>query len=81
MIGQKWCIQRRAAAAAAVARTGASRVERRGGRIARRWLKLPHLLHVYTKLYQYFMRIYASYREGLHFPILKIRNTWFWYNE
>lgn len=36
----------------------------RGARVAAagRWLKLPHLLHVYTKLYQYFMRIYTSHR-------------------
>lgn len=46
---------------------GAKRPPRAG-----RWLKLPHLLHVYTKLYQYFMRIYTSYRDALHFAILKI---------
>lgn len=47
--------------------SGAERPPRAG-----RWLKLPHLLHVYTKLYQYFMRIYTSYRDALHFAILKI---------
>lgn len=43
---------------------------------ATRWFKLPHLLHVYTKLYQYFMRIYTTYRECLHFPIFKLPTHW-----
>lgn len=61
MIGQKWCMQQRAAAAAAVARTRASRVERRGGRIARP--QVAQITAFVTRLHETVSIFHADLRE------------------